>query len=125
MPENNENIEQITDSILNSIKKMLGLMPDNKEFDADIIMNINSALFVLSQLGVGANGFYIEDEEKTYNEYLPDNPEMIHPVKTYLYAKVRLGFDISTTSAAVIEQLKQQANEYEWRLMAQAEFNQQ
>lgn len=125
MPENNENIEQITDSILNSIKKMLGLMPDNKEFDADIIMNINSALFVLSQLGVGANGFYIEDEEKTYNEYLPDNPEMIHPVKMYLYAKVRLGFDISTTSAAVIEQLKQQANEYEWRLMAQAEFNQQ
>lgn len=121
MPENEKNI---TDSILNSVKKMLGLEPDNTEFDPDVIININSAFFTLSQLGVGPEcGFNIEDDSSTYHDYLGDQPQLIHPVKMYLYDKTRLGFDISSTSASVKDQIKDEIRELEWRMMAQVEFS--
>ena len=41
-------------SILNTIKKMLGLDANYTTFDTDIIVHINSALMTLTQLGVGS-----------------------------------------------------------------------
>ena len=41
------------DSILTSVKKLLGLAEGYTAFDADLIMHINSVLMILNQMGVG------------------------------------------------------------------------
>lgn len=41
------------DSILTSVKKLLGLPADYEAFDPDIVMYINTVLMILSQMGVG------------------------------------------------------------------------
>ena len=123
MPENSENeLKEITDSILNSVKKQLGLFPENSEFDAEILMNINSAFFTLSQLGIGPEkGFFIEGPETTYEDYLGDRIDLINSVKMYIYRKTKLGFDITTTPSSVIEVLKSQIAEDEVSLLYQVD----
>lgn len=102
------------ESILTSIKKLLGITEEYTHFDADIIMHINSAFMVLNQLGVGpANGFFIEDDSTTWSEYLGD-PTELQLVKSYMYMKVRMMFDPPTGS--VLTSMKEQINEFEWRL---------
>lgn len=55
------------DSILTSVKKLLGLPADYEAFDPDIIMYINTVLMILSQMGVGPKeGFYLR--QKRYLE---------------------------------------------------------
>ena len=50
------------ESILQSVKKMLGIIPEYTNFDDDIIMHINSVFMILQQLGVGPKeGFAISD----------------------------------------------------------------
>ena len=41
------------DSILTSVKKLLGLTEEYAAFDTDLIMHINSVLMILNQMGVG------------------------------------------------------------------------
>lgn len=104
------------DSILTSIKKLLGITEDYKHFDQDIVIHINSVLMVLTQLGVGPKeGFFIEDETSTWNEFLGDSMT-IEAVKTYVYLRVKLLFDSTTLSSTVIESMKQTISELEWRL---------
>lgn len=107
----------VTDSILNSVKKNLGIMSSCDSFDPDIIMNINSAISTLAQLGIGSETFYIEDASTTYRDYLGDDTDYYHSVKMYLYYKTKLGFDSSSLSSYVVETLKEQIRELEWRLM--------
>lgn len=107
----------ITDSILMSVKKMLGgLNPEEESpFDADIIMQINGAFSVLQQLGVGPReGFSIEDSGKLWTEFTTDTI-ILNMVKPYMYAKVRLAFD-TPTSSAVKEALEHQVAEFEYRM---------
>lgn len=104
------------DSILTSIKKLLGIGEDYEHFDADIIMHINSVLMILTQLGVGpAEGFSIQDKTKTWTDFLGDDSTQLEGVRSYVYMKVRLMFDPPTSSAA-IESMTRLANEFEWRL---------
>lgn len=108
------------ESILTSIKKLLGVSEKYDHFDADIIMHINSAFMVLSQIGVGPdNGFTIEDDTTTWLDYIPDGSNL-EAVKTYIYLKVRLLFD-PPSSSFVLESMKRQIEEYEWRLNVQSE----
>lgn len=103
------------ESILTSIKKLLGITEEYEHFDADIIMHINSVFMVLNQLGVGpAEGFYIEDDKATWDKYLTD-PAKLQMVKSYIYLKVRLLFD-PPVNGTVINSMKEQINEFEWRL---------
>lgn len=109
-------------SILTSIKKMLGISEEYDIFDADIVMHINSVFMTLTQLGVGpAEGFEIRDELATWDEFL-DDLVILNTVKTYMYLKVRMLFD-PPTSTALIDAMNRQANELEWRLNAQVESN--
>lgn len=104
-----------TESILTSIKKMLGVDEAYTHFDPDIIMHINSALNVLQQLGVGPKeGFSIEDKSASWTDFVSDK-KTVQMVKSYVYLKVRIIFDPPTTSS-VLEAFKEQAAEYEWRL---------
>lgn len=109
------------ENILNSIKKLLGIAEDYTQFDADIIMHLNSAFATLQQLGVGPpEGFMIEDDSATWIDYIGESATM-SSVKTYLYLKVRMVFD-PPTSSFVMDALDRQAKELEWRLNTQAEL---
>ena len=110
------------DSILTSIKKLLGVADEYTHFDPDIVMHINSVLMILTQLGVGpVEGFIIEDETPVWNDFIPDaNPVKLEAVKSYIYLKVRLLFD-PPLSSAVLESINRQISELEWRLNVAAE----
>ncbi len=103
------------DSILTSIKKLLGIAEEYEHFDSDLIMHINSVFMVLNQLGVGpAEGFSITDKTETWEDFTQNNL-MIQSVKSYVYLKVRLLFD-PPSSSAVMESINRQISELEWRL---------
>jgi hypothetical protein len=81
------------DSILISIKKMLGIEDEYTHFDFDIIININSVLMTLNQLGVGpVVCFSITGKDELWTDFLGDSIDL-DAVKTYVYLKVRLLFD--------------------------------
>lgn len=105
------------ESILTSIKKMLGIDEEYTHFDADIIMHINSVLMTLMQLGVGpSEGFAIEDDTSTWIDFIPQiTTAQLHAVKSYIYMKVKLMFD-PPLSSSVIESMNRQIAELEWRL---------
>lgn len=112
--------ENIFDSILTSVKKLLGLAEEYDAFDADIIMHINSTFTILTQLGVGpSEGFMIEDKNNKWSEFISDM-KLYQLVKSYIGLKVRLVFD-PPMSSAVMECYKAQINEYEWRLRTVSE----
>ena len=103
------------DSILTSIKKLLGITEEYENFDQDIIMHINSAFMILNQLGVGPkSGLSINDKSSTWDEFIPESSNL-EAVKTYVHLKVKLMFD-PPLSSTVIEAIKSQINELEWRL---------
>lgn len=108
------------ESILTSIKKLLGITEEYEHFDQDIIIHINSALFTLKQLGVGpSEGFTISDESAKWTDFVSDIHK-IESVKSYIYFKVRLAFD-PPASSSVMEAMKNQISEYEWRLNVEVE----
>ena len=108
------------DSILTSIKKLLGIEEDYGHFDPDIIMHLNSVFMILTQLGVGpSEGFSIEDDTATWSDFIP-NLQNLEAVKTYVYLKVKLLFDPSGSSA-VTESMNRQISELEWRLYVTVE----
>lgn len=103
------------ESILTSVKKVLGISEDYTQFDADIVMHINSVFLNLTQLGVGPeNGFFIEDYTTEWSDFVSDNIQL-QAVKSYMYLKVKLLFD-PPLSSAVIESTNRMIAELEWRL---------
>lgn len=109
------------ESILTSIKKLLGIAEDYEHFDNDIIIHINSVFMTLNQLGIGPEKpAMITSSLDTWNSVLGDTVN-IQAVKTYIYLKVRMIFD-PPTSSFVLEAMNRQANELEWRLNVQAEL---
>lgn len=106
-------------SILTSIKKLLGIDESYEHFDQDIIMHINSIFFTLKQLGIGPEvGFAISDKSALWKDFIEENK--MESVRTYMFLKVRLLFD-PPMSSAVMECINQNAKEIEWRLYAEAE----
>lgn len=106
---------EYTESILNSIKKLLGPSANYTQFDPDIIMHINSAFMVLRQLGVGPKeGFSINNSDAVWTDFMSDI-DKLGLVKSYIYLKVKLIFDPPTNST-VIKANEDLLKEYEWRL---------
>lgn len=102
-------------SILIDTKKVLGLDANDKSFDADIIMFINAALGVVTQLGLGpTEGFAITGDDEEWEDLEFTIPQL-NVAQAYVYFKVRLAFDPPATSFH-LEAAKQQVEEYEWRL---------
>jgi hypothetical protein len=113
----------MSNSILESTKKVLNLSPDHDVFDQDLILHINSVLSTLNQLGIGPEqGFMIEDDTIEWAAFLGSDLRL-NNVKTYVYLRVRLLFDPPTSSAA-IDAIKSQISELEWRLNTQREDEQ-
>lgn len=109
------------ESILTSVKKMLGIEEDDTSFDEEIIMHINSVLMALTQMGVGpADGFEIEDATTEWVEFIP-SMKKFSAVKSYLFMRVKLMFDSSTMSSSLVDAYNRQITEFEWRLNHAAE----
>lgn len=107
-------------SILQSIKQLLGVSGAHVHFDDEILMQINSALMTLNQLGVGPSaGVRLSTGTETWDILLGSRVDL-EAVKTYVYLKVRLAFDPPQMSYFV-DALKEQAKELEWRLIVQME----
>ena len=108
------------ESILTSIKKMLGITEEYEHFDADLIMHINTVLSILTQLGVGpSEGFAIKDKTATWSDFLSDSKNL-ESVKSYVYMKVKLIFDPPITSS-VSEAMNRMISELEWRILVAAD----
>ena len=81
------------ESILTSIKKMLGITEEYEHFDSDLIIHINSVFMILTQLGVGPpSGFSVQDKSATWKEFISDETKL-QLVKSYMQMKVKLLFD--------------------------------
>ena len=113
----------MSDSILDSTKKALGLGEDYTAFDDQIIVFINGVFSDLYQLGVGPDeGFRITDASTLWSEYLPAHFRLDN-VKTYMYMRVRLLFDPPPTSYGITA-LKEQIEETAVRILMEMErFN--
>lgn len=102
-------------SILTSVKKMLGVVEDNVDFDDELILHINSVFPTLNQLGIGPeNGFMIEDDTATWDQFLGDNL-LLNDAKTFVFLRVKLLFDPAQTSY-LIDALNKRADEIAWRM---------
>ena len=110
------------ESILTSIKKLLGITEDYEQFDTDIIIHINSVFMILTQIGVGpSEGFSIKDKTAKWSDFLSYSTKL-EGVKTYMYMKVRLLFDPPMTST-VIECMNRMISELEFRLSIEDNSN--
>jgi hypothetical protein len=99
---------------------MLGIEEDYTHFDQDIIVDINSVLMGLNQLGIGpTSGFFISDSSAVWSDLI-GNRQDLEAVKSYIYLKVKLMFDPPQNSF-LIESINRQITEFEWRLNIQAE----
>lgn len=104
------------ESILLSVKALLGPDADYDVFDQDIVIFINSAIATLTQLGIGpSEGFEITGEEETWEDFLGGDMQRINSVKTYIFMKVRLAFD-PPASSYVLSAYEDSCKEFEWRL---------
>lgn len=110
----------MTNSILLTVKKMLGISEEYHAFDIDVITNINSVFLTLNQLGIGPSSpFQITGEDEVWTDF--EDPTKVPGIQTYLYLKVRLLFDPPTTSF-LLESIKEQIAELEWRMNVQKEY---
>ena len=116
-------MDAMNESILSSIKKLLGISETCTDFDTDIIIHINTVFMILNELGVGPIlGFKITDKNDTWDDYL-DDISNLEAIKTYIYLKVKLIFDPPINSST-IESIKESIRELEWRINHQIETSQ-
>lgn len=106
-------------SILNDVKKMSALPPENTDFDQELILFINTAFATLSQLGVvSSEGYSIQDEKSEWEDVIPN--DVYNDVKTYVYLRVRMLFDPPTVGV-LSNSFEEQIKELEWRLNVKRE----
>lgn len=110
----------MNESILTSIKKMLGITEEYEHFDADIILSINTVLGILTQLGVGPKtGFSIQDKTAVWGDLLGSDTRL-EMVKNYVHLRVKIMFD-PPQNASLAKVFEDEAKELEWRIMIAAE----
>ena len=106
----------ITNSVLNTIKHMIGPSELYDGFDTDLIVHINSVLMILAQMAVVPEGTKISDENDTWTDIIGERNDL-EAIKSYIYIKVKLLFDTPSNSS-VIQSFEKNATEMEWRMHA-------
>ena len=105
----------MTDSIFESVKKVVGLLGDDDSFDEDILLHINTVVSTLRQLGLSIPAdFYVRDDVQTWRDLLGEFRDL-DLVKSYMTMKVRLMFDPPSSSFG-LKSMEEMAKEYEWRI---------
>jgi len=106
--------------ILTSIKNQLSVAIEDEAFDAELVIFINAAFSILTQLGVGpVEGFRISGYDETWDDFVVDIVQE-DMAKTYVYLKVKTLFD-PPANTSLANAINEQIREYEYRLKLQAE----
>lgn len=113
----------MSESILDSIKPLVGIQPTDTAFDTSLIIHINSVFMILNQLGVGTDSvFSIADNTETWDLFLLSGDETyLSLTKSYMALKVQSIFD-PPTSGIVANALERTIQEMESRLVTQTEI---
>ena len=115
-------VSPLEESILSTIKKLIGIEENYTQFDVDLIVHINTAFAELAQIGSNLkDSYFITDKNNLWSEYTNDM-RVLEPIKTYVYLKTKLIFD-PPASSMVIETIKQTIKELEFRIQISAESN--
>lgn len=102
------------DSILKTIKKLIGINPEYEQFDTDLIIDINAAFMLLHQMGIGPTECYsIVDSDNTWSEF--EVSSGLDIIKQYIALRVRLLFN-PPTSTSFVTTINEQIKELEVRL---------
>ena len=112
-----------TDGILASMQLMLGMEPDYKAFNTDLIIHINTILGKLNQIGVGVTGYQLDLTDpysSEWEDFLGDSNPVLNMAKTYTYLNLRVLFDPPSNSF-VLDSYRKEIEEYTWRLRVEAD----
>lgn len=116
---------KVDDSILMSVKKLLGMDPEEfDQYDVDITLHINTVIETLNQIGVDMpDGFSVTDKTVLWSDYLnrAKYSQIKDSIKSYIYMKVRLVFD-PPTNTSLINAINESIKELEWRIRQWVEF---
>lgn len=103
------------ESILQTIKQMLGIIEDDTAFDAELVSHINNSIAEMTQIGFGPDdGYLISGQTNVWSE-LVSNPSQMSTAKQYIFCKVRLLFDPPSNSF-LCDALNKAKEEAYWRL---------
>lgn len=107
------------EKILESTKKLLGIVPEYEVFDDQILLYVNTTFSKLHQLGVGPEeGYELADKDSTWDDLI-DEPRF-NFIKAYVGMNVRVMFDPPTSSFALTA-MQDQIKELEWRIIQEKE----
>lgn len=107
-------------SILDDIKHMLGITPEETAFDSDIMNHINAAFATLNQLGVGLTvGYQITGQANQWAEFYTD--PRLNGVRTFVFLATKLYFDPPATGFAT-QSAERQLQELSYRLNVVADY---
>lgn len=111
------------DSILSTIRKMIGPSASYEVFDTDLIIYINSAFSRLCQLGIGQTEipFKITGAEETWDDFMSPDDGLIGNVKEYIYLKTKMLFDPPASGTAANAH-QAQIDMLEWTMKEVARF---
>lgn len=110
----------MTDSILITIKKLLGAGPDYPYYDTDIIIHINTCIGILYRLGLGYKPFVITGETETWSDFLGNQESYLESVKTYIFLKCKLIFD-PPTSSSILASYQELVKELEFTISVEVD----
>ncbi len=103
-------------SILNEMKKSLGMYEYYNDYDTDLILHINTTISKLKQIGVQSGDFMLTDSSQTWEDYLPDaDTSKLAMIKTYMTLSLKKIFD-PPQSSFLLSSIDSQLAEYEWRI---------
>lgn len=106
-------------TVLSDVKQLVGIEPDNEEFDIDVLAHINSGLMSLSQAGVIVAGTEC-DKASEWSKII--TAPKFNAIRTYLGLYVRRVFDPPQTSFTT-NAIKESLEEIFWRLQEQARYD--
>lgn len=108
----------MTDSILNSVKEDIGISPEDKDFDEQLIRYINTTLMIVYQLGYGDSEFKISSADDSWTDFekLYTGKSDIAEIKTYVSNRVRQLFDPAGITSSMNNAINEQNRELEWRI---------
>ena len=110
------------ESILDTIKDLVGVSSEDNAFDGEIITAINTAFFTLNQIGVGEGSpFNITGNSEVWRDFIGDI-DSLSMIKNYVGLRVRLLFDPPATQT-LMTAIRDQITEYEWRLNVEADYS--
>lgn len=105
-------------TVLQDVKKILGIHPDDTSYDFDVVTHIATAFSVLAQAGVGdAEGFTVGEDTEWVDLY--EDPSL-NLIRTYVYLYVRMIFDPPANSFATTA-MKEQLTELLHRINTRCE----